>query len=123
MRAIESELLALEAGVEVWRAPECGPGDPCIGGASLAMLADRGINDVLLESGPTLLDAFHDAELLDALHCYVAPIDAPGDQPGLASDHPLVGHALASTPEPSGDDDHHHAILHPAWTFPGATIA
>jgi diaminohydroxyphosphoribosylaminopyrimidine deaminase / 5-amino-6-(5-phosphoribosylamino)uracil reductase len=114
--------LAFEAaGVEVWRAPECGPGDPCIGGGRSVMLADRGVHDVLLESGPTLLTAFHDAQLLDALHCYVAPVEAPAEQPGLDVDHPLVRHALASPAAASGDDAHHHAVLQPAWTFPGAT--
>jgi diaminohydroxyphosphoribosylaminopyrimidine deaminase/5-amino-6-(5-phosphoribosylamino)uracil reductase len=114
--------LAFEsAGVEVWRAPECGPGDPCIGGASLAMLAERGINDVLLESGPTLLAAFHEAELLDAICAFVAPITAPDDQPGLALDHVLVREALATRAQPSGEDELHHAVLQPAWTFPGST--
>jgi diaminohydroxyphosphoribosylaminopyrimidine deaminase/5-amino-6-(5-phosphoribosylamino)uracil reductase len=118
----DSQLALEAAGVEVWRAPECGPGDPCIGGWSLARLAaDRGVNDVLLESGPTLLAGFHDAELLDAIHAFVAPLDAPGDQPGLAVDHPLMQLALAAPSTPSGDDAAHHAVLHPAWAFPGAT--
>ncbi len=117
----ERELALVDAGVEVWRAPECGPGDPCIGGSSLAMLADRGINDVLCEAGPTLLAAFHEAELLDATYAFVAPIDAPDDQPGVSLDHPLCQDALAATPVASGDDAMHHAVLHPAWTFPGAT--
>ncbi len=114
--------LALEAaGAEVWRAPECGPGDPCIGGWTLARLAEHGINDVLCESGPTLLAGFHDAELLDAFHAFVAPFDAPEDQPGLELDHPLAQLALSSPAHASGEDAHHHAILHPAWAFPGAT--
>lgn len=119
--APERELALREAGVDVWRAPECGPGDPCIGGASLAMLAERGINDVLLESGPTLLAAFHEAELLDAAYAFVAPVDAPDDQPGLDLDSPVCRAALAADPAPSGEDRLHHAVLHPAWTFPGAT--
>ncbi|MCB0880104.1 MAG: bifunctional diaminohydroxyphosphoribosylaminopyrimidine deaminase/5-amino-6-(5-phosphoribosylamino)uracil reductase RibD [Thermoleophilia bacterium] len=117
----DAELALVAAGVGVWRAPECGPGDLCIGGSSLAMLAERGINDVLCEAGPTLLSGFHEAELLDALHCYVAPIDAPEDQPGLALDHPLIREALDTPAAPSGDDEHHCVVLHPVWTFPGAT--
>ena len=117
----EAELALVDAGVEVWRAPECGPGDPCIGGSSLAMLADRGINDVLCEAGPTLLAGFHEAELLDAAYAFVAPFDAPGDQPGLALDSPLCREVLAAQAVDSGDDAMHHAVLHPAWTFPGAT--
>ncbi len=118
----EAELMLRATGVDVWRAPECGPGDPCIGASSLAMLAaDYRVNDVLLEAGPTLLDAFMDAELVDAVYAFVGPGDASDDQPGLALDHPLVRAALDTAAQPSGDDDMHHAVLHPAWEFPGAT--
>ena len=117
----EAELMLAATGVEVWRAPECGPGDPCIGAASLAMLADRGINDVLLEAGPVLLDAFMEAELVDAACAFVAPFEAPDSEPGLPLDHPLVHAALAAPAQPSGDDAMHHAVLNPAWSFPGAT--
>jgi hypothetical protein len=85
------------------------------------MLAERGINDVLLESGPTLLAAFHDAELLDAACAFIAPTLAPEDQPGLQLDHPLVREVLAVPGQPSDDDELHHAVLHPAWSFPGST--
>ncbi|MCW2921300.1 MAG: riboflavin biosynthesis protein RibD [Thermoleophilia bacterium] len=117
----EAELMLAATGVEVWRAPECGPGDPCIGASSLAMLAERGINDVLLEAGPTLLDAFMEAELVDSLYAFIAPIDAPASEPGLDLDHPLVRAALEQSAQPSGDDAMYHAVLQPAWTFPGAT--
>lgn len=117
----DAELMLRATGVEVWRAPECGPGDPCIGASSLAMLAERGVNDVLLESGPTLLDAFMDAELVDSLYAFIAPFDAPDAEPGLGLDHPLVRAALEHPGQPSGDDAMHHAVLQPAWTFPGAT--
>ena len=117
----ERELALRELGVGVWRSPECGPGDPCMGASSLAMLADLGINDVLLEAGPTLLTAFWDAELIDAAFAFVGPDAAPDDQPGLLLDHPLVQAALATPAQPSGDDAMHHAVLQPAWAFPGAT--
>lgn len=120
---LERELALVEAGVEVWRAPAPQPGAPCVLAASLAMLTDRRINDVLLEAGPGLLDAFDDAELVDAVTAFVAPIDAPDDQPGLALDHRLVATALAAPGEPSGDDVRHAALLHPAWEIPGAQPA
>jgi diaminohydroxyphosphoribosylaminopyrimidine deaminase/5-amino-6-(5-phosphoribosylamino)uracil reductase len=118
---LERELALVELGVEVWRAPECGPGTPCLPAASLSMLAERGINDVLLEAGPILLDAFAEAELIDALFAFVGPHEAPADQPGLDLDHPLVQHARSMSPQPSGEDAMHHAVLHAAWAFPGAT--
>lgn len=118
----ERELALEAAGVEVWRAPDASmPGVPCMLAASLAMLAGRGINDVLLESGPGLLDAFHEAELVDAAIAFVGEVPAPVDQPGLALDHPLVRAVLAMPPQASGDDAMHVAVLQPAWDFPGAT--
>ncbi|MGI9018434.1 MAG: bifunctional diaminohydroxyphosphoribosylaminopyrimidine deaminase/5-amino-6-(5-phosphoribosylamino)uracil reductase RibD [Euzebya sp.] len=118
---VDRELAFEAAGVEVWRAPECAPGEPCLPGASLTMLADRGVNDLLLESGPTLLDAFADAGLVDAIIAFVGGDRAPEDQPGLALDHPLVQLALSTPAQESGDDALHAAVLHPAWEFPGAT--
>jgi hypothetical protein len=85
------------------------------------MLAERRVNDLLLEAGPELLDAFADAELVDAAMAFVAQFDAPPEQPGLAADHPLLGVALAEPAQPSGDDAMHVALLHPAWEIPGAT--
>ena len=114
--------LAFEAcGVEVWRAPQPGTGAPCILAASLAMLCEHGVNEVLLEAGPTLLDAFADAELIDAVYAFVSDVPAADDQPGLRLDHPLVQVARSATPQPSGEDRVHHAVINPAWTFPGAT--
>jgi diaminohydroxyphosphoribosylaminopyrimidine deaminase/5-amino-6-(5-phosphoribosylamino)uracil reductase len=117
----EAEIMLAATGVEVWRAPECLPGQPCIPASSLAMLAERGINDVLLEAGPVLLDAFMDAELVDALYAFIGLVDAPATEPGLSLDHPLVRAALESPAQSSGEDAMHHAVLQPAWTFPGAT--
>ncbi len=80
-----------------------------------------GINDVLLEAGPTLLDATFDADLVDALVMFVGDVPAAADQPGLALDHGLVAAALESDPQQVGEDVMRHAVLHPAWAFPGAT--
>lgn len=119
--ASEDRQLAFEAsGVEVWRCGEPGAGR-CTIADCLAMLAERGINDALLEAGPRLLAAFAEEDLVDALHAFVAPFEAPDDQPGLPQDHILVRRALDAAPTRSGDDDHHHAVIHPAWLFPGAT--
>jgi riboflavin biosynthesis pyrimidine reductase len=118
----ERELALRAIGVEVWRAPDPdAPGAPCLLAASLAMLAERRVNDVLLEAGPALLDAFADAELVDSLVAFVGPHGAPDDQPGLALDHPLITGVLATEAQPSGEDALYAAVLHPAWEFPGAT--
>jgi diaminohydroxyphosphoribosylaminopyrimidine deaminase/5-amino-6-(5-phosphoribosylamino)uracil reductase len=115
--------LAFEAaGVEVWRAPDdATPGAPGLLAASLPMLAEHRINDLLLEAGPSLLDAFADEDLVDAAIAFVGGEPAPDDQPGLDLDHPLVTAVLAQPAQPSGDDAMHVAVLHPAWEFPGAT--
>jgi diaminohydroxyphosphoribosylaminopyrimidine deaminase/5-amino-6-(5-phosphoribosylamino)uracil reductase len=118
----EREAALRAIGVEVWRAPDpTQPGAPCLLAASLAMLAERRVNDLLLEAGPELLDAFADADLIDSIVAFVGPHGAPDDQPGLALDHPLVTGALASPAQASGDDALYAAVLHPAWEFPGAT--
>jgi len=108
-------------GVDVWIAPPPGPGAPCLLAASLSMLAERGVNDLLLESGPELLDAFADASLVDAVVAFVAPIAAPDAEPGLPLDHPLVEVALAAPAQAVGEDAMHYAVLHPAHDLPGAT--
>jgi len=118
---LERELALRELGVGVWRAPAPNPGAPCMLASSLTMLCEIGVQDVLLEAGPELLDSFSDAHLIDALVAFVGPDDAPDDQPGLALDHPLVAAALAASVERSGEDSRHVAVLHPAWEIPGAT--
>ena len=103
-------------GVEVWRAAD-GLSSP---EASLVALAARGINDVLLESGPQLATTFFNAELLDALVCFTAPFAAPDDQPGYSPGHPLLETLRDGVTAPSGDDTMTTAILHPAhaWLAP-----
>jgi diaminohydroxyphosphoribosylaminopyrimidine deaminase/5-amino-6-(5-phosphoribosylamino)uracil reductase len=116
----DRELGLSAVGVEVWRAPEPAPGTPCLPAAALNMLAEHRINDVLLEAGPRLLDAFQRAELVDSVTAFVAPFDAPDEQPGLPLDHPLVIAALANGGETSGEDARYVGLIHPAWQFPGA---
>lgn len=116
----ERELALRHAGVGVWRAPPPEPGAPCMLAASLSMLCEAGVQDVLLEAGPQLLDSFRRAHLVDALVAFVGPEAAPQDEPGLAPGHPLVTTALAAPAEPSGDNSRHVAVVHPAWQMPGA---
>jgi len=114
------ELALRDAGVDVWRAPFPEPGASCPPAASLAMLAKRGVNDVLLECGPTMLKIFHDADLIDGIVAFVGSRDAPVDQPGLEFEHPLVRDALDTPGIPSGDDQRHVTLRHPIWELAGA---
>lgn len=118
----DRELAFQAAGVEVLRTPtEVEAGGAHVLAWTLAQLAERRVNDVLLEAGPRLLDAFADDDLVDAVVAFVGPGEAPEDQPGLPLDHPLVTLALGADAQASGDDSMHAAVLHPAWEFPGAT--
>ena len=121
--ASEDRQLAFEAaGIEVWRAPDATePGAPGILAASMAMLAAHRVNDVLLEAGPGLLEAFAQEDLVDAAIVFVGGDHAPETEPGLQPDQPLVAAALAQPAQPSGEDAMHVAVLHAAWDFPGAT--
>ena len=117
----ERELALREAGIDVYRTPAPEPGAPCMLAASLAHLATLGVNDLLLEAGPRVLDAFQRADLVDSSVAFVADIEASPDQPGLALDHPLVAGALTAPAEPSGDDLRYVTLAHAAWEFPGAS--
>lgn len=101
------------AGVQVWQSS----GRDGMLDELLLELGRRGVCDVLVEAGPTLLVAFFEAGLLDVLSVFVAPTLAPGNLPGLAMDHPLVDHALLADGSPMGDDQHHVRVLRPAWEF------
>jgi diaminohydroxyphosphoribosylaminopyrimidine deaminase/5-amino-6-(5-phosphoribosylamino)uracil reductase len=50
----------------------------------LASLAGEGVQSLLLEGGPTLAAAFLDADLVDRLLVFVAPVLAGGGVPMLA---------------------------------------
>lgn len=99
-----------DIGVDVWRAP-APPGE--LLRDSLAELCRRGVNDLLLESGPALASAFHAAGLVDAITCFVAPLDAPADQPGFDPAHPLVEAALCGDCARVGPDECWTAIVNP----------
>lgn len=59
------------AGAQVVRLPA--DGDRLDAAAVLQLLADRGINEILLECGPTLAGTFMQQGLIDELILYVAP--------------------------------------------------
>lgn len=99
-RASEYALSAY--GVEIWRAPADRPGKQLLW--AWQQLGERGVNDVLLESGPTLANACWEAALIDALACFTAPFDASDDQPGFAADSPLLPALDGVPPVRSGDD-------------------
>jgi diaminohydroxyphosphoribosylaminopyrimidine deaminase/5-amino-6-(5-phosphoribosylamino)uracil reductase len=50
----------------------------------LAALAAEGVQSLLLESGPTLAGAFFEADLVDKLVLFVAPLLSGGDGPVFA---------------------------------------
>ena len=66
----------------------------------LRALADEGVQSLLLEGGPTLAGAFLEADLVDKLLVFVAPVIAGGDGPAflprLGSVRPLT-HLTART--------------------------
>lgn len=63
--------------------------------AALQTLGERGINDLFIEGGGTVLGAFFDAGLVDRLAVYVAPVIVGGsDAPS-----PVAGAGVATMPE------------------------
>lgn len=70
--------------------------------AVLAELAARGVQEVLLEGGPTLIRAFLDADAVDALQWFVAPL-ALGDGPRALGAGPGVDVQVRSV-ERVGED-------------------
>lgn len=52
--------------------------------------ATLGVNDVLVESGPTLARNLFAHRLLDRLICYQSPDDAPNGLPGFEVTHPMM---------------------------------
>jgi diaminohydroxyphosphoribosylaminopyrimidine deaminase / 5-amino-6-(5-phosphoribosylamino)uracil reductase len=96
------------AGVEVVALPH-GPGFLA---GSLEELAARGVNDVLLEAGPQLCEAFHAASLVDAVTCFVAPFEASPDQAGFSRSSPLVQALQGGQRTSSGVDTVVIRVLH-----------
>jgi diaminohydroxyphosphoribosylaminopyrimidine deaminase/5-amino-6-(5-phosphoribosylamino)uracil reductase len=78
----------------------------------LRSLAAEGIQSLLLESGPTLAQAFLDADLVDKLLLFVAPVLAGGEGPAFAPRlrSPRGLHHLRA--EPVGDDVLLQAYVH-----------
>jgi diaminohydroxyphosphoribosylaminopyrimidine deaminase/5-amino-6-(5-phosphoribosylamino)uracil reductase len=77
----------------------------------LGQLAEDGVQSLLLEGGPTLAEAFFEADLVDKLMLFVAPVlagDGPGFLPRLPSPRRL-GHLRV---EPVGDDVLLEAYVH-----------
>jgi diaminohydroxyphosphoribosylaminopyrimidine deaminase / 5-amino-6-(5-phosphoribosylamino)uracil reductase len=78
----------------------------------LGTLAEEGVQSLLLEGGPTLAGGFFEADLVDKLMLFVAPVLAGGDGPAflppLRSSHRL-GHLRF---EPVGDDVLLEAYVH-----------
>ena len=78
----------------------------------LAALAAEGVQSLLLESGPSLAEAFLDADLVDKLLLFVAPLLAGGDGPAFAPRlrSPRRLHLLHT--EPVGEDVLLEAYVH-----------
>lgn len=86
-------------GVDVWTAP-----DADALGWTMRNLTERGVNDVLLESGPTLAQAAFETGLIDELIAFVAPAPSVGEAPGFAPDSPFRSALDRAEPEQSGED-------------------
>jgi diaminohydroxyphosphoribosylaminopyrimidine deaminase/5-amino-6-(5-phosphoribosylamino)uracil reductase len=78
----------------------------------LAQLAAEGVQSLLLEGGPTLAQSFLDADLVDKLVLFVAPVLAGGSGPSFAPRlrSPRGLHLLQV--EPVGDDVLLQAYVH-----------
>lgn len=63
--------------------------------AALEFLGERGINDLLIEGGGTVLGAFFDAGLVDRLRVYLAPVVTGG----TGAPSPVGGLGVATMPE------------------------
>jgi diaminohydroxyphosphoribosylaminopyrimidine deaminase/5-amino-6-(5-phosphoribosylamino)uracil reductase len=77
----------------------------------LSQLAAEGVQSLLLEGGPTLAAAFLDADLVDKLMVFVAPIVA-GDGPGLVAALRSARTLSLLTARPIGDDVLLEAYVH-----------
>lgn len=71
------------------RVEELPPGDAFLP-AVMQLLARNRLHDVLVEAGPTLVNALYDAQLIDRVRCYRSPVDGSDDQPGLSTSHPMI---------------------------------
>ncbi|WP_437224757.1 bifunctional diaminohydroxyphosphoribosylaminopyrimidine deaminase/5-amino-6-(5-phosphoribosylamino)uracil reductase RibD [Planctomicrobium sp. SH661] len=79
-RADSPRLQALQAsGVEVWVA-ESNSNGRCDLSSLLQELGRRKFTNVLLEAGSGILGGFHDENLIDEVHCFIAPRLVGGEQ-------------------------------------------
>jgi diaminohydroxyphosphoribosylaminopyrimidine deaminase / 5-amino-6-(5-phosphoribosylamino)uracil reductase len=78
----------------------------------LAALAAEGVQSLLLEGGPTLAQAFLDADLVDKLLLFVAPVLAGGDGPLFAPRLPSPRRLHHLGVEPVGEDVLLQAYVH-----------
>lgn len=67
-----------EAGARVWVSP--GEGERVDLAALLKHLAQHDVTHLLVEGGPTLAGAFVDADLVDEVHAYIAPLIIGGER-------------------------------------------
>jgi diaminohydroxyphosphoribosylaminopyrimidine deaminase/5-amino-6-(5-phosphoribosylamino)uracil reductase len=79
--------------------------------AELALLAADGVQSLLLEGGPTLASAFLEAELVDKLLVFVAPVLA-GDGPSSTASLPSPRTLSHLTARPVGADVLLQAYVH-----------
>lgn len=109
--ASESAEHALRSrGVDVWRAPHV---DDLLQ-QSLAILAARGVGDLLVEAGPTLATAMFAADMFDALVCFQNELlETPADQPGFDAGHPLLAAVADVRGVRCGTDTVRTRVLHP----------
>lgn len=84
--------------------------------AACAELARLQLNDVLVEAGPTLLDALWSANLIDRVRCYRSSTDAAPNLPGLPVEHPLL--ASLTHARSVATDDVLEADIHPLAPLP-----
>jgi diaminohydroxyphosphoribosylaminopyrimidine deaminase/5-amino-6-(5-phosphoribosylamino)uracil reductase len=90
-RASNSAVEALRAtGADVVRLPECAGRIDLQ--ATLRLLAERGVNSVLVEGGAMVLGALFDADLIDQVVAFVAPVLVGG----AAAPGPIAGSGHAT---------------------------
>jgi diaminohydroxyphosphoribosylaminopyrimidine deaminase / 5-amino-6-(5-phosphoribosylamino)uracil reductase len=78
----------------------------------LAALATEGVQSLLLEGGPTLANSFLEADLVDKLLVFVAPVVAGGDGPRFAPRIRSERRLRHLRAEPVGDDVMLEAYVH-----------
>ncbi len=70
----------------------------------LTELARRDVTNLLVEGGSHILGAFHDADFIDEVHCFVAPKIVGGEQ----AKTPIAGQGAENIPQ-------HPSLIHATW--------